>query len=57
MAETDIKQKALKVRQIYQDWQTQQNKLKAEQDLIIANLIKDLENFRIKDIKKIIASQ
>ncbi|MCX6745238.1 MAG: hypothetical protein NTX82_06990 [Candidatus Parcubacteria bacterium] len=57
MTEADIKQKALQIRQIYLDWQDQQTLLKAEQDLIIQNLIKDLENYKIEDIKKIIASQ
>ena len=57
MTEADIKQKALQIRQIYLDWQAQQTLLKTEQDLIIQNLIKDLENYKIEDIKKIIASQ
>lgn len=55
--EDKTEQKIKQIEAIYADYQKQLQELKAEQEAIVLNLIKNLESAKLDKIRKIIASE
>lgn len=56
MTEQEIQENMTQIEAIYADFQNRLGQLKKEQDGIISNFLKNLENSKIEEIKKAIAN-